>query len=261
MRIENVSREALSLLVGAALTLSPQSPTFAGPSGAFSLSHDKLDAALGRHVRDGLVDYASLKGDADFQRYLDLLAATDPAALSSQQERLAFWINAYNALAIKGVIDRYPIRSVTEVGEPGKWSFFSGIEHAIGGGRLTLDRIEHGIIRPLLEPRAHFALVCASRSCPKLRSAAYHPDRLEFELEQASRQFINDPEKVRFDEKAGILYLSSVFKWYGDDFANKPGGAVGFIARYLGRELPPNPKIEYLDYSWALNDWRSAASR
>jgi len=219
------------------------------------LSFDLLDAALGRHVDDGLVDYAGLKDDSGFRRQIALLAAADPDALAPGDERLAAWINTYNALVLEGVVDRYPIRSITEVGPAGKWTFFRGLEFTVGGRRITLDHIEHSIIRPTFQdPRVHFALVCASIGCPKLSPRVFRASTLQADLDAAARRFINDPRKVSLDRSAAVLRLSEIFKWYEQDFVKASGSVPAFIARYLEGGLPPGVKLEYLEYSWALND-------
>ena len=216
-----------------------------------------FENALARHVREGLVDYSALAGDADFAAHVSRLATCGIEALDARQARLAFWINAYNALTLKGVLDNYPIKSVSEIGLTGRWAFFKATPFAVGGRSYTLDEIEHGIIRAGFdEPRVHFALVCASAGCPALRSEAYHPDRLEKELEEAARRFIRDPAKVRLDAERKVLHLSSIFKWYEDDFIKAGGSVVAFVGRYLETSPPAGIRIEYLDYSWALNDLR-----
>ena len=225
-----------------------------GISGA-TVSHDRFDKVLGRHVKGGLVDYPSLGLDQDFYAYLADLSRVDPSALVSRAEQLSFWINAYNSSVLKGVVDHYPIKSVGDVGFLGKWSFFKGLEFDVGGRARTLDQIEHGIIRPdFQDPRTHFALVCASGGCPKLRSEAFHPEQLEAELERAAGDFINDPAKVRLDRERGVLYVSSIFKWYEEDFVKAHGSVQAFIGKYFEHDLPAGARLEYLDYSWALND-------
>ena len=220
-----------------------------------SLSHELLDTVLSRHVKDGLVDYPALAQDQDFTAYLAALARIDPDLLSPREEQLAFWINAYNSSVLKGVVDHYPIKSVADVGLLGKWSFFKGLKFDVGGRSRTLDQIEHGIIRPdFHDPRTHFALVCASGGCPKLRSAAFHAEHLDAELERAAVDFVNDSAKVRLDRERGVLYVSSIFKWYEADFTKASGSVRAFIGKYLEQDLPAGARLEYLDYSWALND-------
>jgi hypothetical protein len=220
-----------------------------------TVSHELLDKVLGRHVKDGLVDYPSIKQDPYFSAYLAELSRIDPTVLVSREEKLAFWINAYNSLVLKGVVDHYPIKSVADVGILGKWGFFNILKFDVGGRTRALDQIEHGIIRPdFHDPRTHFALVCASGGCPKLRSEAFHPNHLDAELDLAAGDFINDPGKVRLDRERGVLYVSSIFKWYEDDFVKAYGSVPAFIGKYIRQDLPAGAHLEYLDYSWALND-------
>ena len=222
-----------------------------------------FDRALRRHVHEGLVDYAGMKTDTDFVAASTALAALDPDTLATGSERLAFWINAYNALVIRGVVDNYPIASVTEVGLLGRWSFFKVTEFVVGGKGHTLDQIEHGIIRPVFQdPRAHFALVCGSLGCPVLRAEVWHADRLDAELDEAARAFMNDPSRVRIETDRGVLRLSRIFKWYRDDFEKAAGSIESFLRRYrTGAEVPGGLRLEYMEYSWSLNDWKGTPAK
>jgi hypothetical protein len=241
---------AAALLAAAAL---------AGSGAAAPFSHDLLDGLLGRHVRDGLVDYAALKQDPGLRAYMDLLAAARPDDLPGRAGRLAFWINAYNACVLKGVADHHPIRSVRDLGLLGRFTFFKGLEFSVAGRDLTLDAIEHGILRAEFgDARIHFALVCASLGCPRLRSSAFHAERIEEELEAAARAFVRDPAKVRLDRAARTLHLSAIFDWYAADFEKEAGSVLAYVRRYL----PPEDaaaageagiRIVHDPYDWALN--------
>jgi len=181
------------------------------------------------------------------------------------QEGLALWINLYNALTIAQILERYPINSIrpSVLGVP-NWiaflRFFTRPVCAMGSEteerHYSLNQIEHGILRAeFMEPRIHFALVCASVGCPHLRAEAYWPDRVEAQLEGDAMRFINNPEKVRYDERAGRLYCSQIFKWYGQDFRQVAPSVVAYINRYLKREaaLPTDIPIRWLPYDWSLN--------
>jgi len=181
--------------------------------------------------------------------------------LKSRDEQLALWINAYNAYTIKLIIDRMPLTSIRDIGLglpviSGPWS----IEMAnVGGTTYTLNEIEHDIIREnFQDPRIHFALVCASKSCPKLRSEAYEGSRLNSQLETDTRRFINDPVRNTFDVSARTVYFSKIFDWYESDFEKSSGSVLAFVATYLPGETrklveDPDCKIEYLPYDWMLN--------
>jgi Protein of unknown function, DUF547 len=190
------------------------------------------------------------------------VALADTAAfntlLQTHAEQLAFWINAYNAFAIQEVLARYPIDSVrpTFVGIPER-SFFTDAKHGVGGKNYSLDQIENDVLRTLGEPRIHFAIVCASFSCPKLRSEAYDPRRLNGQLDEQAIAFINDPTRNQFDAANGSAKLSKIFDWFKGDFE-----AVGGVASYLAKFAEGDAKtvlqngqvsISFLPYDWRLN--------
>ncbi len=218
---------------------------------------------LQRYQHRGGLDYAALQADSgDLEIYLDSLGDVRPADWEESEQR-AFWCNAYNAVVARFVLERYPeIPSVKDVD-----GFFDELRFAVGGEELTLDEIETRA-RDLGDPRVHFAVVCASTSCPDLRSEPYRAAELERQLEEDTRRFLADREKgLRYDDESNTLYLSSIFKWYAGDFT---GGStvVAFFARgrvvdwlmpHLPEELAAtlkqrDPAVRYLDYDWSLND-------
>ena len=229
------------------------------PSNAASFSHDLFDQVLQEHVdENGEVNYTKLKANPEkFEAYLDLLAFANPEELS-YNERLTFWVNAYNALVIKGVVNHYPITSVKKVKLFN--GFFSRLKFQVAGKMYTLDGIEHGTIREeFVDPRVHFVLVCASSSCPPLSNRAYTAETIEERLETATLNFVRDPEQVRIDRAKRSVYVSKIFKWYEDDFKEGYDGAVDFLADYLPPEdaeflESTEVKLRYLDYDWTLND-------
>lgn len=211
-------------------------------------------------VRGGL-DYSGLQADSeDLESYLSSLAQARPAE-ASREERIAFWSNAYNAVTVGFVLERYPdLDSVRSVD-----GFFDTLRYPVAGKDLTLDEIE-GRARDEGDPRVHFAVVCASTSCPDLRSEPYRGDRLEQQLDEQTRGFLADASKgLRLD--GDDLWLSSIFKWYAGDFT---GGStvVAFFARgkivdWVRGHAPEeiavrigetDPSVKYLDYDWSLND-------
>ena len=222
-------------------------------------THDLFDQVLQEHVdENGRVNYTKLKANPEkFEAYLDLLVVANPTEWS-YNEQLTFWINAYNALVIKGVIDRYPITSVRNVKLFN--GFFSRLKFQVVGKTYTLDEIEHGILREEFpDPRVHFALACASSSCPPLGNRAFSAVTLEEDLETATFNFIRNPEQVRIDRSKRIVHVSKIFKWYDDDFKEGYDGVVDFLADYLPPEdaeylLSTDVKLRYLDYDWTLND-------
>lgn len=227
-------------------------PNPAIPPSAFS--HAPWDRALRAHVVDGEVNYPALAKDKAFAEYLASLNHVDPEALPTREDRLAFWINAYNALAAKGIIDGYSPTSLW-----GKYRYFIGHDHEIGGAELNLYDLEHQILIPTFsEPRVHFAIVCASRSCPKLQSA-YDPADLDRQLDEAARMFLNDSTRNRFDRDQGVAHLSMIFNWFMEDFIAHSGSVIQYIKPYLEdpvlvKDLELRPyRVEFLEYDWRLN--------
>ena len=224
-----------------------------------AFSHDLFDQVLQEHVdENGRVNYTKLKANPKkFEAYLDLLAVAKPAEWSYNRQ-LAFWINAYNALVIKGVIDHYPTTSVRKV-KLFK-GFFYRLKFQAAGKTYTLNQIEHGIIREeFVDPRVHFALVCASRSCPPMPNRAFFAETLEEQLETLTFNFIQNPEQVRIDRAERRVYPSKIFKWYDEDFKEGYDGVADFLADYLSPEdaeylLSTDVQFQYLDYDWTLND-------
>lgn len=218
------------------------------------VTHQDLEMVLRSSVRDGRVDYPAIQADPRFDSYVADLNRIDPQSLTSEADRLAFWINAYNAFAIRGILDGYSPEPYV-----GWYRYFKVRTYAVGGREITLSDLEHGILRRRFsEPRIHFALVCASLSCPKLPPYAFRGDRLDEQLDAAARSFVNDPDRNRFDRRAKVARLSKIFDWFEEDFA-AAGGVLAYVSRYLldpelARELSEQRyRVEYLDYDWSLN--------
>ena len=218
-----------------------------------------FDTVLRRYVSEnGLVDYKGLKEDDEFEKYIEYLSHTNPDDLPSDKHRLAFWINAYNAFVLKGVLEEYPIKSVLDVG----WiphSFFKRKRFETQNGEITLQILENEKLREAFrEPRIHFAINCASMSCPILLRDAYSAEKLEEQLEEQAFSFMNDRSRNYLDKENGVLYLSYIFKWYEGDFIRSGEKIVDYVARYLNQDDAKFVKnnevtIKYLDYDWDLN--------
>ena len=215
----------------------------------------------------GMVDYAALKADHDaaLAPYLRRLAETDPSNLD-EQERLAFWVNAYNALTLKLIVDHYPvetIRSITPAGGPtvprlnDPWHVKVG---EVGGQTRTLDEIEHDIIRARFdEPRIHFALVCAAISCPRLRREAFVGNRLDAQLDDQARTFLHMDGKNAIPADDETIRLSRIFKWFEGDFGADTDAVQRYLAPYFDGTVQQKLRnaayaVDYLDYDWALNE-------
>jgi hypothetical protein len=223
------------------------------------ISHEIWDTLLQEHVTEdkGLVDYKGfLRDSAQLNEYLDLLSVNHPNEKNwSRDERLAYWINAYNAFTVKLIIDHYPVGSIKDIksGIPfvnTVWDIkFINIE----GEEYDLNNIEHGIIRPRFEePRIHFAVNCAAISCPKLGNRAYTAEKLDAQLTQAARAFLRDNDKNKLSE--GSVQLSKIFTWYGGDFKTNGRTIIEYINQYAPIKVNENAEVDYLDYSWNLNE-------
>jgi hypothetical protein len=227
----------------------------ADPIAPERVSHQTWNQIVQAHVRDGQVDYPAIQANGTLDGYVRELNRIDPTSLPRRQDRLALWINAYNAFAVKGILDHYSPRTLW-----GRYRYFIGREYQVGGTTINLYDLERQVlIEQFKEPRMHFAIVCASTSCPKLQPWAYQPDQLDRQLDHVAREFVNDPTRNRFDRKHKVALLSKIFEWFEEDFANAAGSVLAYIARYvddpnLAKELTQsNYRIEYLKYDWSLN--------
>ena len=241
---------------------------FPGPAlpqaGATASARDDYSAILSRYVEGGDVRYGLLftENPPEWRRYLEWLEGARPERMTVDDQR-AFWINAYNARVIAGVLERYPVDSVRDVGFLGGRvrGFFNRREHPVAGKVRTLDEIEKEILfeEQLWDPRIHFALNCAARSCPKLRSEPYEGARLDTQLDFQTRTFLNGPDGHRIDPAGRVLYVSRVLRWYRSDFERAAGSLREYLVQYLTGEAAtaardPDWQIKYMDYDWTLND-------
>lgn len=227
------------------------------------LEFNQWDHLLRRYVNDqGRVNYVGWKESAaELQSWLEEISQVDLKECQQPNQRLALWLNLYNALTIAQVLERYPIQSIRPavLGVPnwiGFFQFFSRSRYELGGQKLSLNTIEHGILRQeFQDPRIHFALVCASIGCPLLRNEAYFPETVQSQLEADADRFINNPDKVKWDARSGILYCSKIFKWYGKDFLQLAPSVPEYIQTYLvaSNTLNSATPIRYLPYDWNLN--------
>ena len=221
------------------------------------VEHSIFAELLMKHVKDGAVDYRGFKNsEARLDAYLLVLENTDTTLLSLN-ERFAFYINAYNAWTIKLILHKYPeVESIKDLGSMFKSPWKKKLCR-IDGDVLTLDQLEHDILRPVFkDPRVHFAINCAARSCPALQSKPYSGDYLDTQLQESTYRFINDPDQNYLQENT--LYVSKIFEWFSEDFN---GEILEFFIKYARGELKEKLKagkgnitVKYLDYDWSLND-------
>jgi hypothetical protein len=220
------------------------------------VDHSIYADLLGKYVQNGVVDYQGFKNEeTKLDQYLKVLEETNTKNLS-RNEQFAFYANAYNAWTIKLILSAYPgVKSIKDLGSVFKSPWKKKLVR-IDGKVITLDDIEHNILRPRFkDPRVHFAVNCASKGCPPLRSEPYQGSILDQQLEEMTGAFLNDPSRNRLEGRT--LYVSKIFKWFAEDF-NKD--IVGFFSKYakgdLEKRLESNKnkiKVKYLDYDWSLN--------
>jgi len=285
--MRNVSiRFTFAALLPAAAILN--STAFGADANAPGFGYADYAAALKRHVdKTGMVNYKQLKAEPQqLQTFVARLAALEPSTYEkwTQKQQIALWLNAYNGLTLKVIIDNYPIKSsffrsriypknsIRQIA--GVWD---KITFAVMGQELTLGQIEHEILRKKFdEPRIHMAMVCAAMSCPPLRNEPYIGHKLDAQLDDQSRKFLANRQSFRADRQKSILYLSPILKWFAEDFVNKhapeknigrhdrkTSAVLNFIAAYLSESeadfvLEGNFKIKYLKYDWSLNEQKPA---
>jgi len=237
------------VLAQAVNTESFASTPFTGPATAISEvsppSHAAFSDLLKRYVSAaGNVNYKGLKSEQDaLSNYISVLANNAPASSWTRNEKLAYWINAYNAVTLNLILENYPIESITSLDKGKPWDKKAV---TLGGKAYSLNEIENEIIRPQFdEPRIHFAVNCAAASCPPLRNEAFVASKLEAQLEEQTRSFLRAESYNALSGKT--LRASKIFDWYGEDF----GDLKAFIGNYIN--LPSDVTIEFTDYDWSLN--------
>lgn len=221
-----------------------------------AVTHEAWNKLLKKHVNNkGFVNYKGFIKDSNaLNSYLLMLSNNTPAASWTKEEKLAFWINAYNAFTVKLITDYYPIKSIKDIGSKIQIPFVNTPWQKkfipMGDKKIKLDDIENNILRKdFEEPRIHFAIVCASISCPKLRNEAYEAGKIEAQLVDQTKGFLSDPVRNKPAENK----LSPIFKWFGGDFEKNGMKKIDFINKYSSAKVDEG-KIEYLGYDWGLND-------
>ena len=221
------------------------------------VQHGEWDALVKKHVsKNGMVDYQGfLKDKKQLQVYLDKLSDNRPTSKWSKNEKMAFWINAYNAFTVKLILDNYPIKSIKDIkrGIPFVNSVWDIAFIPMGKDKIDLNYIEHTILRKeFKDPRIHAAINCASFSCPLLRNEAYYASRLDEQLNDAMRKFVNDPQRNQLDKSN--IKISKIFSWFAGDFKLNGSSVVDYLNKYAKKRVQPNAKIDFLEYQWELND-------
>ncbi|TWU46709.1 DUF547 domain-containing protein [Rubripirellula reticaptiva] len=282
MRKKTVLNVLVTLVIISASALFPQkmmagSDVMLGvnvPPGQ-QVSIDQIDTSdwnrlLKRYVDDnGNVDYTAWKRSAADLQTLDQFLARLSTAKPEQQARpaakLAFWINAYNAVTVRGILREYPTTSIrNHTAKLFGYNIWDDLLLTVGGKPYSLNEMEHEVLRKMNEPRIHFAIVCASRSCPRLLNEAYTADKLEAQLTANAKVFFRSPRGFQFSAEKKQFRLSAILNWFGEDFGYDQAAQLRTIAAYLpSREsrdaaIANTVSVSYLDYDWRLNDQESA---
>ncbi|WGD33559.1 DUF547 domain-containing protein [Olleya sp. YS] len=213
-----------------------------------SINHSRWNTLLQKYVSEqGHVNYQKFKNDkTSLALYIDTLSENVPTDDWSRAEKLAYWINAYNALTVDLIVKNYPIESIKDIKDPWEQRLWK-----LGNKWYNLDEIEHKILRKMDEPRIHFAIVCASYSCPKLQNTAFTAENLDAQLTNATKEFLSDTKRNEITKNK--LKLSKIFRWFDDDFKQN-GSLIDFINTYTTTNISEDAKISYKDYNWDLND-------
>ena len=215
---------------------------------AQDIDHSLWTKILQEHVSDnGNVNYKSIKANKiELDHFLHQLSENSPKDTWSRNELLAYWINAYNAFTIKLIIDNYPINSIKDIKKPWDKKFIK-----INNKLVSLNYIEHEVLRKMNEPRIHFAIVCASISCPKLLNKAYESSILERQLTTATKSFLTDTSKNSISKNE--VQISKIFKWFDKDFKQN-GTLIEFLNNFSDVTILKNAKMSYKNYNWDLNE-------
>lgn len=253
----SVLAAAKTLLLSAAIMLASISGVSAQ---GFDHQHALFNTVLQQHVSKGDVNYAAIKANPEqLEKYIAQAAAVSRAEFDgwNQAEKISFLSNLYNAVTLKLIIDNYPVKSIKKIG-----GFFTSPWSLkvvpLFGEQESLDYLEHKVIRKWFnEPRIHFALVCAAKSCPPLRSEAYVPSRMDEQFDDQGRVFMAQTSKNRVSGDGSTLVLSKIFDWYGGDFTTGDRSVADYVKPYLPEaaraRLASNPRLKYSDYDWSLN--------
>ncbi|WP_420384991.1 DUF547 domain-containing protein [Roseivirga sp.] len=254
MRTKNIYILSLMVLL---MSCTGNQSTFAGV-GEGQPDHSLWTALLQRHVDErGFVDYKGMIEDkVKLNEYTTDLSDNPPQDSWSENERLAYWINAYNAFTVKLIVENYPLESIKDLNPtiaiPTVSTVWTKKWFQIGGEDFSLDRIEHKILRrEFEEPRIHFAVNCASFSCPPLRNEAFVADKVDRQLDEQARVFINDP--VRNKIAPDQVEISQIFSWFKGDFTENQS-LIEFLNKYSKVKINPKADVDHMDYDWALND-------
>jgi hypothetical protein len=229
-------------------TENPSSSTIETETEVAAINHSNWTTLLQKNVsRAGIVNYKGFQKDSKaLSAYLAELSANVPTKSTSRNATLAYWINTYNAYTVKLIIDNYPTNSIKDINDPWGKKFIT-----LSGKKYSLEGIENEILRKMDEPRIHFAINCASVSCPNLLNEAFTEAKLEQQLKAVSKSFIND--KTKNTITANKIEVSKIFDWFGADFKSK-GSVIDFLNQYSTTKISTNAQVNFKEYNWGLNE-------
>lgn len=252
MLLRSLLYSLLAILI--VLTASCWSPSAAQETAADADMH--WARVLHKYVNEhGQVDFCGLANDqADLRAYLDYVGRVSPqsvpAAFPTRKDAIAYYINSYNALAMYNVIVSGRPK---ELGWLTRLRFFGGRRFTIGGKAMTLYTYENTVIRPMGDERVHFALNCMVLGCPQLPNLPFSGEHLDAQLDASARHFFSEPRNLQVDLGRGVVRLSSILKFYTDDFLKRSPTLIAYVNRYVAMEIPPGIKIEFIPYDWTVN--------
>lgn len=211
------------------------------------------DTFLKKYTREGRVNYVGIAGNmTQINKLIDFIAKA-PAGEFSENEKTAFYINAYNLLVINQIIQS--VKNSSGKSTQSISGFFDAIRHRIAGEDLTLNELEQKkLILRIQDPRIHFVLVCAARGCPKIADFAFRPDQLDTQLEQRTQTVLEDPDFIRVSDAKREVAVSEIFTWYREDFLKKYASIRDFINAYRSEKLNPDYELVKYTYDWSLNN-------
>lgn len=230
------------------------------------IDHSAWNSLLGRYVdTEGMVNYRGWKASAAdvkaLDAYLANLSRAEPSQPASKEAKLAFWINAYNAVTVRGILREYPTSSIrNHTPKVFGYNIWDDLLLWVGSRQYSLNQMEHEVLRKMGDPRMHFAIVCASIGCPRLLNEAYTAERLDTQLTTNAKHFFADRNKFQYDPRSGSIAVSPILKWFAEDFGQSDAQRLRWIAPFLPSDearqlaLSGRAQVRYLDYDWNLND-------
>jgi hypothetical protein len=234
-----------------------------------AVDHSPWDALLRKYVdNDGYVNYVAWHASGTDRKalntYLSSLSQANPRAKATKDAKLAFWINAYNAVTVQGILREYPTTSIrNHTSKVFGYNIWKDLQLYVSGKPYSLEAIEHQVLRKMGEPRIHFAIVCASIGCPRLLNQAYTAKSVQKQLDVNAKNFFSRSQNFRYDSRGQKFQMSQILSWFGEDFGPNQAAQLRTIAKWLPNETAQtaakraNGSVSFLDYNWKLNDQRS----